>query len=67
MELSQDQVKLLKTKLQKSFEKNTKLMEEFGIKHPTQIEKWNGHELQQRLDSRILGIIGLSKKDLGII
>ena len=42
-------------------------MEEFGIKSPTQIETWPGHEIEKHLNTRVLGIIGLSKKDLGML
>lgn len=67
MSLNQDQVKLLKNKIQKKLEQNPALVKEFGITSIHELSTLPAQKLEERLNPRILGILGLSKKDLGMI
>ena len=67
MSLSQDQVKLLKSRIQKKLEQNPTLIKEFGLNNIHELSALPGQKLEERLNQKLLGILGLSKKDLGII
>jgi len=71
MALTQEQVKLLKGKLKQKCQNNKELMTQLNITNPAQINStidgWTETQLEQHINPRILGIIGLSKKDLGMM
>jgi hypothetical protein len=64
MSLSPDQVKHLKAKIQKKIEQDPRIAKQLNF-NVQQLATMPAEELEKRLDSRILGILGLSKKDLG--
>lgn len=67
MPLSQDQVKLLKSRIQKKLEQNPTLIKELGLNNIHELSALPAQKLEERLNSKLLGILGLSKKDLGIM
>lgn len=71
MALTQEQVKLLKGKLIQKCQTNKELMTELKITSQSEIastiQGWDDTKLAQHINPRILGMIGVSKKDLGMI
>ena len=67
MALSHDKAILLKNRIQRKIEQNPILIKEFGLTNMHELSTLPIQQLEEKINAKILSILGLSKKDLGII
>lgn len=67
MSLNPEQTRLLKDKIEKKLKQNPALIRELGLKNITELNTMPAQQLEERLNPKLLGVFGLSKKDIGVM